>query len=235
MLGEAGQTQVRMNLKLLIDTESKRVLFAEAGKDFVDFLFKIQTLPVGTVVVSLLQKKTSKGIGFVKDMVNYMMMDDLVLMPLSTISSITFLNKLDVKNFSTVREKRVDFGMDKAVKLLSASLHTNNVLTDVFLNGTTSTSKKASKVTTRLELLIDTNGKRVLHAESGKEFADFLFQILSLPLATVVSLLRKQDTFGSLSNLYESMENLNDSYMQYNGTKDSILKLAPVVNVSSAV
>ncbi|KAL7084919.1 hypothetical protein ACP275_14G251600 [Erythranthe tilingii] len=208
MLGEADQTQVRMNLKLLIDTESKRVLFAEAGKDFVDFLFKIQTLPVSTVVVSLLQKKQARvgsltnlyesienlkkymqwngskdallkpaplslvathihcpkcyrgmtssmtyvapsfyerGIGFVKDMVNYMVMDDLVVMPLSTISSIAFLNKLDVKDFSAVREKRVDFGMDEAVKLLSASLHTNNVLTDdVFLNGTTSTSKKGN-------------------------------------------------------------------------------------------
>ncbi|KAL7127203.1 hypothetical protein ABFS83_14G239600 [Erythranthe nasuta] len=92
-------------------------------------------------------------------------------------------------------------------------------------------AEEESKATTRLKLLIDTKGKRVLYAEAGKEFADFLFQILSLPLATIVSLLRKRDTFGSLTNLYESMENLNNSYMQYYGTKDSILKLVPAVNV----
>ncbi|EYU36132.1 hypothetical protein ABFS82_14G238800 [Erythranthe guttata] len=92
-------------------------------------------------------------------------------------------------------------------------------------------AEEESKATTRLKLLIDTKGKRVLYAEAGKEFADFLFQILSLPLATIVSLLRKRDTFGSLTNLYESMENLNDSYMQYTGTKDSTLKPVPPVNV----
>ncbi|EYU36133.1 hypothetical protein ABFS82_14G238900 [Erythranthe guttata] len=243
MVGEA-ETEVVMRLKLLIDTESKRVLFAEAGKDFVDFLFKIQTLPVGAVVLSLLQKKQARigsltnlyesienlnnsymqsnetkdallkpddplslvagptpgppraatlasklfykcstcppvyvsdspdiycpgcryskmtssmiyvappfydddqGIGFVKDMVTYMVMDDLVVTPLSTISSISFLNKLDVKDFSSVQEKRVNFGMDEAVKLLSASLHTNNVLTDVFLNCTTTNSNKRNR------------------------------------------------------------------------------------------
>lgn len=30
-----------MNLKLLVDTKQHRVLLAEAGKDFVDFLFKL--------------------------------------------------------------------------------------------------------------------------------------------------------------------------------------------------
>ncbi|XP_024315953.1 uncharacterized protein LOC112268529, partial [Brachypodium distachyon] len=38
------------SLKLLVDSKSQRVLFAEAGKDVVDFLFSLLTLPVGTVV-----------------------------------------------------------------------------------------------------------------------------------------------------------------------------------------
>jgi hypothetical protein len=37
-------------MKLLVDGKSQRVLYAEAGKDVVDFLFSLLTMPVGTVV-----------------------------------------------------------------------------------------------------------------------------------------------------------------------------------------
>jgi hypothetical protein len=36
-------------LKLLIDKETNNVIFAEAGKDFVDILFSFLTLPLGTI------------------------------------------------------------------------------------------------------------------------------------------------------------------------------------------
>ncbi|KAL8029725.1 hypothetical protein ABFX02_14G243100 [Erythranthe guttata] len=234
----AAESKV-IRLKLLIDTKGKRVLYAEAGKDFVDFLFQSLSLPVGTVVSLpkpqvnagalanlydsmkslnesyLLKSKQTKDpllkpvlhslsasqgfnpllplnnaptptriysctycysyvslepnascpacisymkkmvycvgvsksgeIGFVKDMVPYMVMDDLSVMPLSTMSSFALLRKLDVKDMSVVEEKVVNFGKDEALKLLSAALYTNNVLTDVFLNCTNSTSKKRAE------------------------------------------------------------------------------------------
>ncbi|KAI3461378.1 hypothetical protein Pfo_018041 [Paulownia fortunei] len=219
-----------MSLKLLIDSQGKRVLFAEAGKDFVDFLFRILSLPLGTVI-SLLKKQGMVGSlanlyksienlndsyiqpnqskdtllkpvarvsrllalkdaptvkkfykcscsqyvsyvsddpsancpnclrkmtvnvpyvappavqqtsasgegGFVKGVVTYMVMDDLVVTPLSTIVSITLLNKFNVKEVSALEEKVVDFGKDEVVKLLNASLQSKKVLTDVFLKGT---------------------------------------------------------------------------------------------------
>ncbi|CAM0879545.1 unnamed protein product [Alopecurus aequalis] len=37
-----------LSLKLLVDSKAQRVLFAEAGKDAVDFLFSLLALPVGT-------------------------------------------------------------------------------------------------------------------------------------------------------------------------------------------
>ncbi|KAI3461377.1 hypothetical protein Pfo_018040 [Paulownia fortunei] len=222
-----------MSLKLLIDTQGKRVLFAEAGKDFVDFLFRILSLPLGTVI-SLLKKQGMVGSlanlyksienlndsyiqpnqskdtllkpvarvsgssvpllalkdaptvkkfykcscsqyvsyvsddpsancpncfrkmtvnlpyvapptvqqasasgegGFVKGVVTYMVMDDLVVTPLSTISSVTLLNKFNVKEVSALEEKVVNFSMDEVVKLLNASLQSKRVLTDVFLKG----------------------------------------------------------------------------------------------------
>ncbi|KAI8539936.1 hypothetical protein RHMOL_Rhmol09G0221600 [Rhododendron molle] len=252
----------KVSLKLLIDTKEERVLFAEAEKDFVDFLFNLLHLPVGTVVrllttaeqsdqqtmanallhemgtlgnlydsvrnlketyfqsnqsrdsvlkpkvpfsatqvLPLLQleggtsaaktyytcptngnaysnafnsggyqfheyfsdnaravcpscrKSLSKEIkyvaaakevelaaagegGFVKGVVTYMVMDDLVVTPMSTISSITMLNKLNVKDVGALEERVVDLGMPEGLKLLKASLDTKKVLTSVFLGNT---------------------------------------------------------------------------------------------------
>jgi hypothetical protein len=39
----------KVSLKLFIDKKRQRVLYAEADKDFVDFLFSIFTLPLGVV------------------------------------------------------------------------------------------------------------------------------------------------------------------------------------------
>ncbi|OMP02666.1 hypothetical protein COLO4_10947 [Corchorus olitorius] len=43
-LSMAGANEV--SLKLLVDVRGQRVLFAEGGKDFVDFLFNILSLPL---------------------------------------------------------------------------------------------------------------------------------------------------------------------------------------------
>lgn len=50
----------KMSLKLLIDTKSQKVLFAEAGKSIVDSLFYILSLPVGTAI-RLLSKQRMVG------------------------------------------------------------------------------------------------------------------------------------------------------------------------------
>ncbi|KAG5533321.1 hypothetical protein RHGRI_027496 [Rhododendron griersonianum] len=235
-----ASSKAKVTLKLLIDTKSKRVLFAEAGKDFVDFLFHLLRLPVGTVVkllttqtmvgtlgnlyesienlnetyfqpnatkLDLLNPKpptgnssdvnplfllndvsnsvakkffvcpnytgtqshmyvsdvhdstcprcnkrmskemayvTQEGMkevkleagegGFVKGVVTYMVMDDLVVTPMSTISAITLLNKFNVKDAGALEERVVHFGMPEGLKLLKASLHSKAVLTSVFLD-----------------------------------------------------------------------------------------------------
>ncbi|CAK9187473.1 unnamed protein product [Ilex paraguariensis] len=75
-----------------------------------------------------------------------------------------------------------------------------------------------------LKLLIDTKTNKVLFAEAGKDFVDFLFNLLSLPVGAVVRLLTKQSMVGSLGNLYESFENLSETYFQPDQNKDSLLK-----------
>lgn len=49
--------------------------------------------------------------GFVKEVVTYMVMDDLVIQPMSTISSISPLNKFNVKEVGALQEKTVELGM----------------------------------------------------------------------------------------------------------------------------
>ncbi|XP_022139194.1 uncharacterized protein LOC111010162 [Momordica charantia] len=76
----------------------------------------------------------------------------------------------------------------------------------------------------RLKHLIDSKEQRVLFGEADQNFIDFLFNLLSLPLGTVVRQLKKQGMVGCLGNLYESVETLNDTYLQPNQSKDSLLK-----------
>ncbi|KAK0593491.1 hypothetical protein LWI29_037600 [Acer saccharum] len=75
----------------------------------------------------------------------------------------------------------------------------------------------------KLKLLIDTQSKKVLFAEAGKDFVDFLFYLLSLPVSTVVRLLKNEGEVGCLSDLYNSLENLNDTYIQPIQNKTNLL------------
>jgi len=80
-----------------------------------------------------------------------------------------------------------------------------------------------------LKLLIDTKGNRVLFAEAGKDFVDFLFNLLHLPLGTVVRLITEQSPMG---NLYESIQNMSETYFVSNQTKDSLLKPKPTFSAT---
>lgn len=51
--------------------------------------------------------------GLVKGVVTYMVLDDLVVKPMSTISSITLLNEFCVKDVGVLKEKVVTLGMDE--------------------------------------------------------------------------------------------------------------------------
>ncbi|GJX48349.1 tyramine N-feruloyltransferase 4/11-like protein [Tanacetum coccineum] len=238
----------KVSLKLLIDKKSQKVLFAEAGKDFIDFLFTLLTLPIGTVIRLLNTKdmvgclgklyqsvsdlnddymqphqqkdvvlkpkvgpsfacpliplvpqssttvetkfykcgrcsssllspnsrtscsncgrtmttvvtyhvpKTSavpvpavveEGGGYVKGIVTYMVMDDLVVAPMSTISSINLLNKFNIKDLSALQEKVVQIGMDEGLELLKHALGSKTVLTNVFLTRMRKSARGRSEV-----------------------------------------------------------------------------------------
>lgn len=56
-----------------------------------------------------------KDTGYVRDVVTYMVMDDLTVKPMSTISSVTFLTNLYIKDVSSLREKMVELDKKKVI------------------------------------------------------------------------------------------------------------------------
>ncbi|KAL6626767.1 hypothetical protein ACP70R_030493 [Stipagrostis hirtigluma subsp. patula] len=52
-----------LRMKLLVDTRARRVLFAEAGKDVVDFLFFLLALPVATVAALVGEESVAGSVG----------------------------------------------------------------------------------------------------------------------------------------------------------------------------
>lgn len=237
----AGDTDAAgcMNLRLLMNEKSGKILYAEAGKDFVDLLFSFLTLPTGSVIKLLSHLKCrnrvgsitnlynsvdklqsmfmsadkshllepsvmctdpndilriksapivyyvcgsqrncgrgsthymatqsggrcacgqplgyevqlqnpvpveqepampaaavpSRGGGYVKETVTFIITNKLEISPASTITSINLLNKLNVRDLSDLGERNVNVGRNEALELLHACLVSTTALDDVF-------------------------------------------------------------------------------------------------------
>ncbi|KAL6844644.1 hypothetical protein ACP4OV_025303 [Aristida adscensionis] len=75
------------------------------------------------------------GGGYVRELVTYLVMDNLAVEPMSTISAIMLLKKFNVRDCSALEETTVELGTKEAVMLLRAALVSETVLTDVFSGG----------------------------------------------------------------------------------------------------
>ena len=74
-----------------------------------------------------------------------------------------------------------------------------------------------------LKLFMDKKSNKVLFAEAGKEFIDFLFNFLAPPVGTLLPHLNREVLSG-LHNIYESIQNSSGAYLQPNVLKDTLLK-----------
>ncbi|KAL6967497.1 hypothetical protein U1Q18_033307 [Sarracenia purpurea var. burkii] len=78
-----------------------------------------------------------------------------------------------------------------------------------------------------LKLLIDKSSGKVVFAEAKKDFVDFLFGFMEIPMGTILALLVRHGvagSAGSLGRIYESIQNLDDDYLQQRRQgKDSLL------------
>ncbi|KAK9087726.1 hypothetical protein Syun_030120 [Stephania yunnanensis] len=203
-------TAKKMTIKLVVDKKANKVLFAVAGKDFVDFLIGLLTLPLSSAIRVLTTEKEkmagclgelyesvgnlddiyiqssvdmantlrpkatfsittptpphsiiynqkcytcmsieishinyanselavvvkSKKEGFVERAGTYMVMDDLVVKPLSHNHSLKLFNA------ACMDELAVHFGIEEGLELLRVSMQSKTVLSDVFLSKCTTT------------------------------------------------------------------------------------------------
>ncbi|CAD6262471.1 unnamed protein product [Miscanthus lutarioriparius] len=76
----------------------------------------------------------------------------------------------------------------------------------------------------RVKFLVDNEKKKVVFAESGKEFVDVLLSFLTLPLGTIVRLLGKESSLGCFDELYKSVESLDASHFQTKACKNMLLR-----------
>ncbi|KAF0918249.1 hypothetical protein E2562_023332 [Oryza meyeriana var. granulata] len=96
----------------------------------------------------------------------------------------------------------------------------------------------ATSTALSMKLLVDTEAQRVLFAEAGKDVVDFLFSLLALPVGTAVKLLGKESMVGCVSNIYGSVEKLDDTYVQPGASKDALLRpivISPAATSNSSV
>ncbi|OMP02653.1 hypothetical protein COLO4_10934 [Corchorus olitorius] len=76
---------------------------------------------------------TTSGGGFVKADATFMVMDNLMVKPMSTASIISLLNEFNVEDVGAIEEREVQIGVNEGVKLLKMCLQSKTVLTDLFL------------------------------------------------------------------------------------------------------
>ncbi|KAF9600487.1 hypothetical protein IFM89_009936 [Coptis chinensis] len=79
----------------------------------------------------------------------------------------------------------------------------------------------------KLNVMVHRKLNQVVFAEADKDFVDILFSFLTIPLGTIVRLLRKQShptVIGSLNNLHSSVENLEKRRFQKEICKTMLLR-----------
>ncbi|RWR83865.1 hypothetical protein CKAN_01263900 [Cinnamomum micranthum f. kanehirae] len=81
----------------------------------------------------------------------------------------------------------------------------------------------AKQMSMSLTLLVDKERNKVIYAESGKDFVETLLSFLTMPLGTAIKLSGKQSNMGSLTMLYQSLEDLDLELLNTKSCKDMLL------------
>ena len=82
-----------------------------------------------------------------------------------------------------------------------------------------------------VKLIVQKSSNKVLFALAEKNFVEFLFSFLTIPLGSITRLLSGNISVGSVSNLYQSVSSLNSKcYIKSQEVKEMLLnpQLAPL-------
>jgi hypothetical protein len=89
------------------------------------------------------------------------------------------------------------------------------------------TTKSDDEVT--LKVMVDRERNKVLYADAEKDFVEVLLSFLTLPLGTIARLVAAESSieamkFGSISSLYQSVQDLDGKYLWSQECKEMLLK-----------
>ncbi|KAF9595793.1 hypothetical protein IFM89_004195 [Coptis chinensis] len=215
-------------LKIIIDdSESTKYYMCPESMCSYDMLSTIRNSKCRCGEIMSEEKNISVDCdGFLKRMTNkFIVTDDLQVMPVSTtVAAFTLLKGYGVGEKSKLEKQPIDIGPDEVLLLLKHAFLSKEPFTDVFLRNQELALTKNVKVEQReipeylkrkcqlnnskmisLKLIVSKSQNKVLYAEAGAEFLDFLFSFLTLPLGSIIKLLGGNCSMGCIANLYSSV------------------------------
>ncbi|KAL4575333.1 hypothetical protein LXL04_022175 [Taraxacum kok-saghyz] len=134
---------------------------------------------------------------FVKNKSNFIITEDLNVLPVKLDTSIVLPKSLGIENINLLEERTMSFGFEEFLNLLIWSLLTNNPLTNLVFGGIKQSkscinnsnlnhlafiSSNSGQTDQTVKLVIQKSKKKLLCAQVEKFFVELLFSFLTIPL-----------------------------------------------------
>ncbi|CAK8574926.1 unnamed protein product [Lathyrus sativus] len=156
----------------------------------------------------------------------FLVFDDLKIVPSSLVTSMQMLMELGYSDLSQLEEVTQNIGKQEILNILKYALTSQEPLTKTILKSSSKNkahppSQFASAVKVKtctsdikmdVKLVRSKSQKKIIFAETGENFVDFIFSFLTIPLGSIVKLLDGNSFVGCIDNLYKSVENLDSSW-----------------------
>ncbi|XP_045830730.1 uncharacterized protein LOC123922030 [Trifolium pratense] len=162
----------------------------------------------------------------------FLVSDDLKIVPSSLLTSTKMVIEAKIPNLIQLKEVTCNIGEQEILNFLKYALTSHEPLTNTILarssrNKCNSPNKSASTVGLMhfigdsrskmdIKVLQSISQKKIIIAEAGGDFVDFIFSFLTMPLGSIVKLLGANSFAGCVGNLYESVKNLDPTSVLLN-------------------
>ncbi|KAJ9550875.1 hypothetical protein OSB04_014920 [Centaurea solstitialis] len=183
----------------------------------------------------------SSGV-FVSDASNFIVTDDLRVMPYSLESCIQLLKDVGIADANRLEERTVDICREQVLDLLRLSLSFDSSLTHLVLHRTQPfpdfvygkfdqfdvITKEVASESPKifLEVFLQKSTGKLLFAEAEEDFVEFVFGFLAISLGTVIgTLLDGASSLVCIDNIFKSISNMRvGRHLKSQSAKGSLLK-----------
>ncbi|EYU34024.1 hypothetical protein MIMGU_mgv1a0195141mg, partial [Erythranthe guttata] len=208
-----------VNLKLMVQESTNKLLFAQAESDFVNFLSSLLAIPLGGAEYLLGSRNCFKSI----DNLHGSIVDIIDAKYLATPYMKSRLTK-PMLAYGYMSENRIlPLGEERKIVSPTVGYEPETLLCNKIEKETESNSKKKMN----LKLMVQESTNKLLFAQADDDFVDFLFTLLTVPLGGVLDCVLGSHTNGlkSIDNLYRSVKTLiDDKYFLAPDTKTRLMK-----------